>query len=143
MFMANQQPAELSQPRMGGFDDPAPFVAAQFAAILVPPLLVVLPIGRNQFDPSPLPSLAQRVGVVTPVGDHPLRLLSRPALWLGTRTSASVASASVTSAGEALSSRTPSGRPSLSTSTIHFVPLPRLVLPTASPPFSPERSCSP
>src|ERR1700686_4575821 len=57
-----------------------------------------------------------------------------------TLTSASVASASVTSPGEALSSRTPSGRPPPSTSTIHFVPLPRLVLPTAEPLFSPERS---
>src|SRR5258708_10016095 len=41
------------------------------------------------------------------------------------------------------SSRTPSGRPSPSTSTIHFVPLPRLVLPTAEPLFSLERSCRP
>src|ERR1700739_4117080 len=64
-------------------------------------------------------------------------------LGRGTWTSASVASASVTSPGEALSSRTPSGRPPPSTSTIHFVPLPRLVLPTAEPPFSPERSCRP
>src|ERR1700722_11351401 len=62
-------------------------------------------------------------------------------LGRGTLTSASVASASVTSPGEALSSRTPSGRPPPSTSTIHFVPLPRLVLPTAEPLFSPERSC--
>ena len=30
-----------------------------------------------------------------------------------------------------------------STSTIHFVPLPRLVLPTAEPPFWLERSCHP
>src|SRR5258708_338938 len=41
------------------------------------------------------------------------------------------------------SSRTPSGRPSPSTSTIHFVPLPRLVLPTAEPLFPLERSCRP
>jgi hypothetical protein len=53
----------------------------------------------------------------------------------GTLTSASVASASVTSPGETPSSRTPSGRPPPSTSTIHFVPLPRLVLPTAEPLF--------
>src|SRR5258708_20301554 len=64
-------------------------------------------------------------------------------LGRGTLTSASVASASVTSPGEALSSRTPSGRPSPSTSTIHFVPLPRLVFPTADPFFSRERSCRP
>src|SRR5258706_122569 len=64
-------------------------------------------------------------------------------LGRGTLTSASLASESVTSPGEALSSRTPSGRPSPSTSTIHFVPLPRLVLPTAEPLFSLERSCRP
>src|ERR1700679_529558 len=64
-------------------------------------------------------------------------------LGRGTLTSASVASARVTSPGEALSSRTPSGRPPPSTSTIHFVPLPRLVLPTAEPLFSLERSCRP
>src|SRR5581483_11681333 len=56
-------------------------------------------------------------------------------------TSASVASANVTSAGEALSSRTPNGTPSPSASTIHFVPLPRLVLPTARPLFLRARSC--
>ena len=54
-----------------------------------------------------------------------------------------MASASVTSAGEALSSRTPSGRPPPSTSTIHFVPLASLVLPTAEPLFSLERSGRP
>jgi len=64
-------------------------------------------------------------------------------LGRGTWTCWSVASASVTSPGEALSSRTPSGTPSPSTNTIHFVPLPRLVLPTASPPFSQPRSCRP
>src|ERR1700739_2185181 len=64
-------------------------------------------------------------------------------LGRGTLNSASVASASVTSPGEALSSRTPNGRPPPSTSTIHFVPLPRLVLPTAEPLFSPEQNCRP
>ena len=63
-------------------------------------------------------------------------------LWgAGLGPSASVASASITSPGEVLSSRTPSGRPSPSTSTIHLVPLPRLVFPTAAPPFSLGRSC--
>ena len=80
--MTDQQSAELPQPGVGSIDDPAAFVAAQFPAILVPPLLVVFPVWRNQFDPSPLPSLPQRVGVVAPVGDHPFRFLSQPAFWL-------------------------------------------------------------
>src|SRR5579863_3405017 len=54
---------------------------------------------------------------------------------LGMRTSATVASARLTSLGEALSSRTPIGRPLPSTSTIHFVPLPRLVCRLRSPFF--------
>ena len=61
----------------------------------------------------------------------------------GTFTCASVLSASVTSAGEALASCVPNGMPWPSTNTIRFVPLPRLVLPTPAPPFSPIRSCSP
>src|SRR6516164_397392 len=37
----------------------------------------------------------------------------------------------------------PRGRPRPSTTTIHFVPLPRLVFPTPQPLFSPERNCRP
>jgi hypothetical protein len=57
---------------------------------------------------------------------------------LGTLTSASVSSASVTSPGEALSSRISSGRPPPATNAIHFVPLPSWFYPPAEPPFSPE-----
>ena len=70
-------------------------------------------------------------------------LRGRPRPQHGTLTCASVLSASVTSAGEALASCAPSGMPWPSTNTIHFVPLPRLVLPTPAPPFSPPRSCHP
>jgi hypothetical protein len=49
----------------------------------------------------------------------------------------------VTSAGEADSNRLPRGIPWPSTTTIHFVPLPRLVLPTHAPLFLPERNCRP
>jgi hypothetical protein len=75
--------------------------------------------------------LAQRIGIVAAIRNHAFRLLPRAAF--GSR---DTASASVTSLGEALSSRTPNGRPSPSTSTIHFVPLPRLVFPTAAPFFA-------
>ncbi len=77
--MSDQQPPELSQPCVGSLDDPAAFVASQFPAVLVSPLLVVLPVGRNQIDSSLLEPLAQGVGIVCPVGDHALRLLPRPA----------------------------------------------------------------
>ncbi len=78
MFMTDEQSAELSQPGVGAFDNPAPFVASQFPAILVSPLFVVLPVGRDQLDASPFPSLPQWIGVVTPVCDHPFWLLPRP-----------------------------------------------------------------
>jgi len=79
MFMTDEQSAELSQPGIGAFDNPAPFVASQFPAIFVSPLLVVFPVRRDQLDAAPLPSLSQRIGVVTPVRNHPFGLLPRPA----------------------------------------------------------------
>ena len=48
--MANQQSAELSKLGIDSYDDPTASVAAQFPTILVSPLLVVLPVRRNQFD---------------------------------------------------------------------------------------------
>ena len=56
MFMTDEQSAELPQPCVGAFDDPSPFVASQFPAIFVSPLLVVLPVRRDQLDASPFPS---------------------------------------------------------------------------------------
>lgn len=79
MFVTDQHAAELTEPSVGAFDLPASFAASQFPAILVPPLLVVLPVGRNQLDASPFPSFSQRVGVVAAVGDHSLWFLPRPA----------------------------------------------------------------
>ena len=57
MLMTNQQAAKLSEPRVGSLHDPAALVAPQFASIFVAPLLVVLPVRRNQFDASLLQSL--------------------------------------------------------------------------------------
>ena len=109
--MPNQESSELTEPCIGPLDDPAALVAAQFPSILVTPLFVVLSIGCDQLDASLLQSLAQWVRVVGTVGNHPFRLLPRAAFGPGKRTSLSVASASVASPGEALSSRTPNGRP--------------------------------
>src|ERR1022692_1597383 len=78
MFMTDEQSAELSQPGVGAFDNPAPFVASQFPTIFISPLLVVLPVRRYQLDATPFPSLSQWIGVVTPVCDHPFWLLPRP-----------------------------------------------------------------
>ena len=77
--MTNEQSTELSEPGVGALDDPTPLVASQLSAIFIPSLFVVLPVGCDQFDPSPFPSLSQRVGVVTAIRNHPFRLLPRPA----------------------------------------------------------------
>lgn len=71
------------------------------------------------------------------------RILGRPRCRRGTRTRCSVASAKVTSWGEADAKRTPRGMPWPSANTMHFVPLPRFVLPTAEPPFSLEKRWRP
>ena len=83
MFMANQQPAELTEPRVGAFDDPAAFVSSQLASVLVAPELAVLAIRNDEVDAPLLQPFAQRVGVVGAVGDHPFRLLSRTAFAAG------------------------------------------------------------
>ena len=77
MFMTNQQPAKLPEPRVGSFYDPATPVAAEFAAIFVPPLAVVLAIWGDQLDAPCLQAPAQGIGIVASVGDHALRFLSR------------------------------------------------------------------
>src|SRR5450759_1135971 len=83
MLMTNQQPAELTKPSVGSLHNPAANITPQFTSIFEAPLLVVLAIGRNQFDASLLQSLAQRVRVVATVGDYALGLLPRPAFGTG------------------------------------------------------------
>jgi hypothetical protein len=77
--MTDQQRAELPPPCVGAFDDPAAYVAPQFSAILIASNLIVLSVGRDQFDATSLPTLSQRVGVVTAIRDHSFRFLPRPA----------------------------------------------------------------
>jgi hypothetical protein len=77
--MSYQESSELSEPRVGSLDAPATFVSAQLASVFVSPLLIVLPVWNDQFDALLLQSLAQRVRVVSPVGDHPFRFLPRSA----------------------------------------------------------------
>ena len=42
--------------------------------------LVVLPIGHDQFDTATAQSLAKGIGILTAIGNHPLRFLPRAAL---------------------------------------------------------------
>ncbi len=81
--MSYEQAPELSEPCISSFDDPAALVTAQLASIFVTPLLVVLPVGGDQFDSSLLQPFPQWIGIVGPVRDYSLRLLPRPAFGSG------------------------------------------------------------
>ncbi len=81
--MADQQSAELSEPCVGAFDDPASLVASELPSVLVFSLLVVVAVRDDKLDAALLQPLAQRVGVVGAVGDHALRLGPRPAFGAG------------------------------------------------------------
>lgn len=78
--MANQQAVELTEPGNGALDDPAAFVAAQFAAVLISPPHVALAIGDDQVDVSSLHSLAQLARIVSAVSYDALRFLPRSPL---------------------------------------------------------------
>ncbi len=78
--MTSEESTELTEPCVGTLYDPTPLIAPELAPVLVPSELAVLAIRDDEFDASLLEPLAQRIGVVGPVGDHALRLLSRAAL---------------------------------------------------------------
>ena len=79
MLVTHQQSAELAQPGVGSFDDPTPFVAAQFASVLVAPSLAILPLGHDQLDAAFVQALTQGVGIVGGVGNHSFRFSPRTA----------------------------------------------------------------
>ena len=74
--MTHEDSAELTEPGVGSFDDPAAFVASELSAVFVSPVLAVLAIGHDEVDTALCEPLAQRIGVVGAVGDHALGLLS-------------------------------------------------------------------
>jgi hypothetical protein len=81
--MANGKPPELTEPCVGSFDDPAPFIPSELSAVFVTTELAVFAIGDDEIDASLLEPLAQRIGVVGAVGDYAFRLGSRTAFGAG------------------------------------------------------------
>ena len=73
--MTHKESAELTEPCVGAFDDPASLVTPELPAVLVPPVLAALAVWNDEFDAALLESLSQWIGVVGAVGDHTLRLL--------------------------------------------------------------------
>jgi len=141
--MANQKSAELSQPRVGPFHDPEALVAAQFSSILVAPLFVVAPVGRDQFNAALVQPFPQRVRVLGPIRDHSLRLLLRPAFDSGDADfgKRGFRKCSFSQRG---TFKPNSQRKSLTVDQYHPLrALAALVLPTADPPFWRVRNCRP
>ena len=141
--MSNEKSAELTKPGVGALYDPASLVAPEFASIFVAPELAVLAIWNDEVDAALFEPLAQQVGVVGAVGDHAFRLLPRTAFGSRDFDFGERGFRKRNFSRRGTFEPNSSGRPPPSTSTIHFVPLPRLVLPTAEPLFLPERNCHP
>jgi hypothetical protein len=135
--VADLDAAEILQPGVGGLDFPALSVASQLAFVLEAAVADVLPVGNDQLRTLPFQSPAQWIGVIAPVGyDAP---------QVGTRASASrpghahllEGALREPAFGNLRGPKLHSDRYALpSTTTMHFVPFPRRVFPTAEPPFS-------
>ena len=74
--VAYDQSPVVAQPADGTFNDPAPLIPPQGSAVLGGRPGSVLAVRSDQFDAPPGQSLAQRIAVVTAIGNHALRLLA-------------------------------------------------------------------
>src|SRR5579875_170585 len=75
--VTHDQAPVVAEPADGSFHDPATPVAPESAPVLGRRALAVPVMWRDQFDATLRQPFAQRIAVVTPIGDHPLGLLSR------------------------------------------------------------------
>jgi hypothetical protein len=105
--------------------------------------LVVPPSRDDRFNPPLSQAGAQGVAVIAPIGNQPLGPF--PGSPEFARPPDGNGGEGLLAEGDLRRGRPvqgwPNGVPAPSTRTIHFVPLPRLVLPTLRPLFSPGRSC--
>src|SRR3989304_9151226 len=72
------EPAEVAEPGEGALDFPAPPIAPQLAAVLVRSLPFIPAVRHNQMGAASPQPPAQRITVVTAIGDDPLRAHPRP-----------------------------------------------------------------
>src|SRR5712692_4507156 len=122
--MAHQETPKPPDPGECPFDDPAVTIPSQFSAILVRRPAVVASCRNDGLDAAGLQRVSQSIAVVAPVGDQAVWIASGSAASMGTR-------------------HGNIGVPAPSTRSIHFVPLPRFVLPTLAPPSWRGQSCHP
>jgi hypothetical protein len=78
VFISRDETAEVVQPRVGAFNNPAPAVAAQATAILIP-VLAILQMRDDQVDAAPLETLPEFPAVICAIRHDALRLLFRSA----------------------------------------------------------------
>ena len=78
-IIADREAAEVAQPGDGALDAPAPPVPTQFAPALRGRTHAIPLVRADQLDAASPQAVAKRIAVVSPVGDHPLRFLSRMA----------------------------------------------------------------
>lgn len=133
-IVANGQASEVPQPANRALDDPAAPGAAALPTLLMGGLPVVGSSRADRVDPPPHQPGAHGVATVAPVRDQPRGLPDDDGV-------ARRFQESDLRRGDAASRDAPNGVPAPSATTIHVVPLPRLVGPTLGPPFSPGRSC--
>ena len=101
--VAHHQSAEVPKPSEGAFHNPPTFVAAQRPTVLRRGFASVLPVRGDQFDPPGRQLPAQRIAIVSTVGNQTARPLPGTAASCRrpTRIVSIVASTSLTSDGEA------------------------------------------
>ena len=127
--------AKVLQPCVGAFDFPAPPVSAQFAFVLEAAVADVFPVGNNQFCVPFVEPHSERVGIVAAIGYDSIEMRARTSATLTRDFHLGNRAFGEPTLGRADASCAPIGMPLPSTTTMHFVPFPRRVLPTAEPPF--------
>ena len=77
--MTHEESAELTEPGVGSFDDPAAFIPSEFSSVLVAPVACCSCDRARWVDTALCGPFAQRIGVVGAVGDYAFGLLPRTA----------------------------------------------------------------
>jgi hypothetical protein len=143
-FLAHHETAEMPEPGEGPLDHPPPPIAAQFTPILMGGPAVMATGRDDGLNPPAGQAGPQGIAVVAPIGNQAVGPLAGPAGLAGPANRDRVEGLFEERdlrRGRRVQGLLPAEVPVPSTSTIHCVPLPRVVLPTLAPLFWRESSC--